>query len=252
MNEFQNRVGEVSYTKNGTKATIIEYVNTHKILVEFDDKYKYRYWTSYGNFQRGQLTNPYECRSKDGLGFIGIGDYSSKDHKVAYAKWMAMLQRCTNPIADKSTESYVECEVCDKWMNFQNFAKWYYENEYPCNNEPLCVDKDILIHGNKIYSPDTCILVPQRINLLFIKEYARRGDLPIGVQKHTSDGKYASVLSTSTGVKYLGLFTDSNLAFATYKKEKEKYIKKVADSYKNIIPQKVYEAIVNYRIKITD
>ena len=224
MNEFQNRVGEVSYTKNGTKATIIEYVNTHKILVEFDDKYKYRYWTSYGNFQRGQLTNPYECRSKDGLGFIGIGDYSSKDHKVAYAKWRAMLQRCTNPIADKSTESYVECEVCDKWMNFQNFAKWYYENEYPCNNEPLCVDKDILIHGNKIYSPDTCILVPQRINLLFIKEYARRGDLPIGVQKHTSDGKYASVLSTSTGVKYLGLFTDSNLAFATYKKEKEKYI----------------------------
>lgn len=45
MNEFQNRVGEVSYTKNGTKATIIEYVNTHKVLVEFDDKYKYQYWT---------------------------------------------------------------------------------------------------------------------------------------------------------------------------------------------------------------
>ena len=251
MNEFQNRVGEVSYTKNVTKATIIEYVNSKKILVEFDDKYKYRYWTSYGNFQKGQLTNPYECREKNGLGFIGIGEYNSKEHKIAYAKWRAMLQRCINPMADKSTESYVECEVCDKWMNFQNFAKWYYENEYSCCNEPLCVDKDILIHGNKLYSPNTCILVPQRINLLFIKEYARRGDLPIGVQKHTNGG-YTSLLSTHEGKKYLGYFYDSTLAFATYKKEKEKYIKEVADSYKNIIPQNIYEAIVNYRIEITD
>ena len=251
MNEFQNRVGEVSYTKNVTKATIIEYVNSKKILVEFDDKYKYRYWTSYGNFQKGQLTNPYECREKNGLGFIGIGEYNSKEHKIAYAKWRAMLQRCINPMADKSTESYVECEVCDKWMNFQNFAKWYYENEYSCCNETLCVDKDILIHGNKLYSPNTCILVPQRINLLFIKEYARRGDLPIGVQKHTNGG-YTSLLSTHEGKKYLGYFYDSTLAFATYKKEKEKYIKEVADSYKNIIPQNIYEAIVNYRIEITD
>lgn len=251
MSDFQNRVGEVSYTKNGTKATIIEYVGSKKVLVEFNDKYKYQYWTSYGNFQRGQLTNPYECRGKDGLGFIGVGEYNSKDHKVAYAKWRAMLQRCINPMADKSTESYVECEVCNEWMNFQNFAKWYYENEYHCNNEPLCVDKDILIHGNKIYSPDTCILVPQRINLLFIKELKRRGDLPIGVQKHTNGG-YTSLLSTYEGKKYLGYFYDTNLAFATYKKAKEKYIKEVADSYKNIIPQKVYEAIINYRIEITD
>ena len=251
MNDFQNRVGEVSYTKNGTKATIVEYVNTHKVLVEFNDKYKYQYWTSYGNFQRGQLTNPYECRGKDGIGFIGVGEYSSKDHKVAYAKWKAMLKRCIDPMADKSTESYIECEVCEEWKSFQNFAKWYYENEYTCNNEPICVDKDILIHGNKIYSPNTCILVPQRINLLFIKELKKRGELPIGVQKHTHGG-YTSLLSMHEGKKYLGYFYDPILAFATYKKEKEKYIKEVADSYKNIIPQKVYEAIVNYRIEITD
>lgn len=134
--------------------------------------------------------------------------------------------------------------------NFQNFAKWYYENEYVCN-EPLCVDKDILVHGNRLYSPETCLLAPQRINLLFIKESARRGDLPIGVQRHT-DGAYVSLLSTSAGYKYLGRFTDSTIAFQVYKREKEKYIKKIADSYKNIIPHKVYNAIVNYRIKITD
>ena len=250
MSDFQNRVGEVSYTKNGTKATIIEYVGSKKVLVEFDDKYKYQYWTSYGNFQKGQLTNPYECRGKDGIGFIGVGEYNSKDHKVAYAKWKAMLKRCTDPMADKSTESYIECEICKEWKNFQNFAKWYYKNEYSCCNEPLCVDKDILIHGNKIYSPNTCILVPQRINLLFIKELAVRGDLPIGVSKHRKH--YSASLSTFEGKRHIGNFSDPTLAFAAYKEAKEKYIKEVADSYKNIIPQKVYEAVINYRIEITD
>lgn len=248
MSDFQNRVGKVSYTKNGTKATIIEYVGSKKVLVEFNDKYKYQYWTSYGNFQRGQLTNPYECRGKDGLGFIGVGEYNSKDHKVAYAKWKSMIDRCTR--FRKSSASYVDCEICEGLENFQNFAKWYYENEYQCN-EPLCIDKDILTHGNKIYSPDTCILVPQRINLLFIKEYARRGDLPIGVIKHGNGYSVHCSLDNHTK-NYIGFYYDPILAFAAYKEAKEKYIKEVADSYKNIIPQKIYEAVINYRIEITD
>lgn len=33
----ENRIGKVSYTKYGTKAVIIEYVNYKKVLVEFQD-----------------------------------------------------------------------------------------------------------------------------------------------------------------------------------------------------------------------
>ena len=240
----------MSYTKNGTKATIIKYVNCHKILVEFDDKYKYQYWTGYGNFQKGQLTNPYECRIKDGIGFIGVGEFNSKDHKTVYAKWKATLNRCIDPMKYKSTESYVECAVCESWKNFQNFAKWYYENEYVCN-EPLCVDKDILVHGNRLYSPETCLLAPQRINLLFIKESARRGDLPIGVTRH-KNGYSAHYSLNSYSKNYIGFYHDPIIAFQAYKEKKEKYIKEIADSYKNLIPQKIYEAIINYRIEITD
>lgn len=58
-----HRVGEVSYTKYGTKATIIEYINSKKILVEFDDDFNYRYYTTYTNFKNGRMTNPYEKRS---------------------------------------------------------------------------------------------------------------------------------------------------------------------------------------------
>ena len=33
-NKLKDRTGEVSYTKYGTKATIVEYVNNKKVLVE--------------------------------------------------------------------------------------------------------------------------------------------------------------------------------------------------------------------------
>lgn len=250
----ETRVGEVSYTKYGTKAIIVEYVNCKKVLVEFQDRYKYSYYTSYLNFRNGMLTNPYECRNKNGngIGFIGVGKYNSKEHKEAYQKWKAILDRCIrNDYSNKAISSYKGCTVCEEWLNFQYFAKWFYENKYPCS-EPLCVDKDILVHGNKLYSPDTCLLAPQRINLLFIKEKGRRGNLPIGVQKYKKEKSYTGMLSTLNGNVYLGIFDSQFDAFTAYKIEKEKYIKSVAEEYKNKIPEKLYNAMYRYEVKITD
>ena len=50
----------------------------------------------------------------------------------------------------------------------------------------------------------------------------------------------------------IGIFDNPMSAFEAYKKEKEKYIKEVADSYKSVIPTKVYDAIYQYEILITD
>lgn len=251
-NIFIDRVGEVSYTKCGTKAIIIEYINSKKVLVEFQDDYKYRYYTSYGNFVKGMLTNPYECRNKKGIGFIGVGEYNSKDHKLAYRKWKAIIDRCVKTdYSNDSLKSYIDCSICEEWLNFQNFAKWFYKNFYICKNEPLCVDKDILFHGNKTYSPDKCLLVPQRINLLFVKEKGCRGNSVIGAQKY-GDLKFTSMLSTSNGNIYLGIFNSEVDAFNAYKIAKEIYIKQVADEYKNIIPENVYKALYQYEVLITD
>lgn len=257
MQEKINRVGEVSHTKHGTPAIIIEYKNNKEVLVEFQDKYKYRYYTSYTNFKNGKLTNPYECRN-GGIGFIGVGQYNSKDHKLAYYKWKAMLSRCikAEEELDYSEKSYAECTVCEEWLNFQNFAHWFYSELYDTYEEPICIDKDILIHNNKLYSPSTCLLVPQRINLLFVKEKSRRGNSVIGSYYRQDKNKFCCILATNDGhgdkKKYLGLYDSEIDAFYMYKKEKEKYIKEVADRYKNLIPTKVYDALYKYEVFITD
>ena len=67
-------------------------------------------------------------------------------------------------------------------MNFQNFAQWYDNHKYECDGR-LHIDKDIKYPGNKLYSPYHCILVPQRINMLFSNKLNKRG-LPNGIDKN--------------------------------------------------------------------
>ena len=55
------------------------------------------------------------------------------------------------------------------------------------------------------------------------------------------------------GIKtYLGTFNTLEEAFYVYKREKEKYIKEVADKWKDHIDIRVYEALMNYEISIDD
>ena len=40
--------------------------------------------------------------------------------------------------------------------------------------------------------------------------------------------------------------------FSIYKQFKEKYIKQIADEYKELIPQKLYEALYKWEVEIND
>ena len=57
------------------------------------------------------------------------------------------------------------------------------------------LDKDILIKGNKIYSPDTCCFVPSEINNLFVGCNKSRGSLPIGVTFNKRLKRYVAQIS---------------------------------------------------------
>lgn len=51
---------------------------------------------------------------------------------------------------------------------------------------------------------------------------------------------------------YLGTFDTINEAFNAYKEAKEKYIKEVADKWKDQLEPRVYEALYNYKVEIND
>jgi len=52
--------------------------------------------------------------------------------------------------------------------------------------------------------------------------------------------------------KYLGSYKTEHEAFEVYKYHKEKNIKEVADYYKDKIPTKLYDAMYDYEVEITD
>ena len=135
-------------------------------------------------------------------------------------------------------------------------AKWIDENYYEVPGEKMCLDKDIVYKGNKVYSRETCIFVPQRINKLFVKSDKARGDNPIGTTPNLC-GNYIVRCGNGYGKYiYLGTYHTEEEAFRVYKQYKEKVIKEVIDSYEGIIPELYYSklktAMYNYKVEIDD
>lgn len=50
----------------------------------------------------------------------------------------------------------------------------------------------------------------------------------------------------------LGTFDSAEDAFVRYKEYKEDFIKDMAEQYKDEIPDKVYQAMMNWKIEIND
>lgn len=218
---------------------IIRYVNSADLTVEFQDEYKFQTNATYNNFIRG-IKNPYDI-SVSTRGYIGEGKHLSKIDDIVtpiYANWRNMLKRCYDESDRYLNPAYENCEVCKEWYNFQNFAQWYDENFYDCGEGRMHIDKDILVKNNKIYSPETCIFVPQRINMIFMTK-GRKDDLPTGIRQNPS-GSYTSHYN---GVRY-GTYETLDKAVAEHEKQKRIHIKEVIKEYGNKLPDKVINALL--------
>lgn len=254
--EMSNRIGETSITTYGSLMTIVEYINYNNIIVKFNES-GYIKTTAYDQFKEGRVKSPY-CKSVCHQGYIGEGKYKPKiDGKITkqYEAWHNMIQRCYSANYQATRPTYKICTVCNEWLNFQNFAEWYDNNYYEVESNSqrgMNLDKDILKKNNTVYCPEYCVFVPDRINLLFIKVDKIRGNLPVGVNKPKNNKRYTAHFSNGIKQEKLGLFDTPEEAFQAYKKRKESYIKEVAEEYKKVIPQRLYEALYRYEVEITD
>lgn len=253
-----DRTGEEGYNSFGSKMIINAYKGARDIDVYFPE---YN-WTSkcaqYSQFKNGEIKCPYEPRVYN-HGYLGEGKYKvSKNGKDTdeYDIWYHMIRRCYDPKYQERETTYKDCTVEDYLLNFQNMGEWINDNYYEIPGEVMHLDKDILCKGNKVYSRETCIFVPQRINNLFIKSDKTRGDCPVGVTPNSS-GNYQAYCGNGYGKQVkLGTYSTEEEAFRVYKEYKEKVIKETIDSYEGKIPEPFYSrlktAMYNYKVKIDD
>lgn len=246
-----DRTGEKSMNFQGYEITVIESYGAHNLVVEFNDVRKSkREGVSYQEFIKGSIKNLYHADIY-GVGYFGEGEYTARvggKMSKCYATWINMLDRCYSKNSTLTKESYKDVTVCDEWHNFQNFAKWFYENYNSEIMKSWHLDKDIICPDCKIYSPETCCIIPIEINTLFSKSSKNSKGLPTGV--YYTDNKYSTSISKFGIQHYLGLYSTIEEAHKVYIEAKRNYLIEVSEKWRDILSDKVCDAIKNFDISL--
>ncbi len=164
------RIGSHHNTTNYGTVEVTNYINSNNLEVRFLNTGWSWVFTA-DNVRNGRLLDrmsPHVC----GIGFIGVGKFNSKSEfnsENIYKRWNSMIRRCYSEKYQDKFPTYRECTVCDEWHNFQNFAEWFVLNA-PENTSNCHLDKDILLNGNKVYSPSTCSFINKSINVIHGRE----------------------------------------------------------------------------------
>jgi len=177
-----------------------------------------------------------------------------------YQSWKDMLRRCYSPAFQQKYPSYKECTVCTEWLRFSNFKAWMDTQDWQGKH----LDKDILLPGNKLYSPTTCVFVTQKVNKFLIDRKAARGLLPLGVYHakrkdmvNELTKPYMSQLNNGQGkTRYLGMFSTPEEAHQAWLASKLELAKSLASEILDEggdprIAQALIDRYENYTINCT-
>ena len=232
----QQYEGTTIISKQGYEVRLNKYNDASNCELEFlNVKFPYKINIEIRSFKNKTVRYPYHP-SKYGVGYIGIGKFiggSYSKENIVYDYWDGILRRCYSERIKKLRNSYSDCLVDECWHNLQNFGEWFEKNYNPKYMKSWCLDKDILVKGNRIYSPETCCFVPNEINVIFTNGYIRRGEYPKGVSYKPKINKYIAQYQKDGVVTHIGTFKTVDEAFQAYKEVKEKYIKEKADKWKD-------------------
>lgn len=243
MRKVDISAGDIFQTDSCGLVTVVEYNSCSDVVVKFADGTT----TSVllGNLRKGQIKNN-NRPNVYGVGYVGYGKFKARGKgklTKEYSAWHTMLQRCYDPAWQLRNPWYVGCSVSEKWLGFQNFAKWYSEQEH-CD-KGFHLDKDLTVVGNKIYGEQFCSLVPRKINNLVSGN--NKGYFYCNTKK-----KYSACCGGIETMEWLGYFNTKEDAHAAYKLRKEFVVKEVAAMYKNVLSKTVYQNLMNYTVSIED
>lgn len=159
-----------------------------------------------------------------------------------YKKWLSMLKRCYSPKYQQKNPTYIGCTVCEEWKSLSKFKEWL--DQQPLERHSWHLDKDLLFTYNKLYSPETCILVPQWLNKFVIERGADRGEYMLGAMWDKYASKFKSQISDGTGKhRHLGLFTDELSAHLAWKSAKLNLVEEMKSNL-DAVDERIYPALL--------
>ena len=127
-----------------------------------------------------------------------------------YQKWIDILQRTHSEKYFIRYPTYRGCSICDEWLVFSEFREWMESQDW----KDKCLDKDVILPGNKVYSPETCAFVSQHVNLILTSKRRNNSGLPIGVSLYC--GRYRAYMNFDKKLFYLGIYDTKEAAGESY------------------------------------
>lgn len=143
-----------------------------------------------------------------------------------YQVWVNMLRRCYSAQSLLKRPTYIGCSVCDKWLLFSNFKLWMEKQDWVGKQ----LDKDLLIKGNKTYSPNTCLFVTSEINNILLNSEVSNSSNFIGMTWDNRRSRYLVRCNVSNKNVHLGHVKTQELASNLYNSFKKKHIIEVAST----------------------
>lgn len=181
---------------------------------------------------------------------LGINDAWYRTHCISndgsrsvcpyYKIWAHMIERCNSKNLQAKYPTYSKCSVSEIWIKFSNFKLWMEKQDWQGRH----LDKDLLIPGNKVYSPESCIFVSGAINNLLTNSIIPRGDYPVGVTYNKRDGVYQSACRVNGKKRHLGCFSTPKEAEYAYCIFKSKLVTKIASQSEAMSDTRLHFALI--------
>lgn len=185
-----------------------------------------------------QFTNAPDVKNESGAWIRSYRDGTDRYHTRGGVVWNSVLTRCK----PTGTGAY------NGFESFQDFMDWATsEHGYGLKDSGGLwhLDKDILIYGNKTYSKDSCVFVPQSVNKLVLENPLFRGDLPIGVSI-SSSGKYRARCKQDGKEIHLGVYDSPEQAHLAWLYKKKQIVQEVINKPELSEHHKLLNALACY------
>ena len=158
-----------------------------------------------------------------------------------YTRWQGMIMRCYSEKFKETRPTYEHATVCEEWKYYSNFRDWCRLQNHEGNH----TDKDLLVKGNTVYSPETVCFIPPELNTFFT-DRKRFTSVAVGVREQSGGRFYARIMNPFTGKREnLGTFDNMFSAAEAWRERK----KELAYQWATLLEERGYDEKIIVALK---